>query len=115
MFDRVEAIEPYGPEDRRGPGLDDLAPSAQPYVVDVSIWPSEDWDEARDGPTLSLTVINLTGGQIVHQAIGTRRSVLRVSVNDEGLSNLLGYKRRRAGHARHRSPSLTQATGATST
>ena len=89
LFDRVEAIEPYGPEDRRGPGLDDLAPSAQPHTVDVSIWPSEDWDEAQRRSNVVITVINLTGGQIVHQAIGIRRSVLRVSVNDEGLSNLL--------------------------
>ena len=37
-----------------------------------------------------IDVVNLTQGSIVHQAIGTRRSVLRVSVNDEGLSNLLG-------------------------
>jgi len=89
LFDRVEAIEPYGPEDRRGPGLDDLDPSAQPYVVDVSIWPSEDWDEAQRRANVVIAVINLTGGRIVHQAIGTRRSVLRVSVSDEGLNNLL--------------------------
>jgi Subtilase family len=89
LFDRVEAIEPYNPEDRRGPGLDDLDPSVQPYVVDVSIWPSEDWDEAQRRSNVVIGVINLTGGVIVHQAIGTRRSVLRVSVNDEGLNNLL--------------------------
>jgi hypothetical protein len=90
LFDRVEAIEPYGPEDRRGPGLDDLDPSAQPHVVDVSIWPSETWNEAQRRSNVVIDVVNLTQGSIVHQAIGPRRSVLRVSVNDEGLGNLLG-------------------------
>jgi len=89
LFDRVEAIEPYGPVDRRGPGIDDLDPSAQPYVVDVSIWPSEDWDEAQRRSNVVIAVINLTGGRVIHQAIGTRRSVLRVSVSDQGLDNLL--------------------------
>lgn len=89
LFDRVEAIEPYGPEDRRGPGIGELDPSAQPHVVDVSIWPSEDWDEAQRRADVVLAVINLTGGQIIRQAIGTRRSVLRVSVTNEGLASLL--------------------------
>jgi len=90
LFDRVEAIESYGPDDRRGPGLDDLDPSHQPYVVDVSIWPSESWNEAQRRSNVVIDVVNLTQGSIVHQAIGPRRSVLRVSVNDEGLNNLLG-------------------------
>jgi hypothetical protein len=89
LFDRVEAIEPYGPEDRRGPGLDGLDSSAEPYVVDVSIWPSDDWEEAQRRSNVVTGVINLTGGSLVHQAIGPRRSVLRISVNADGLSNLL--------------------------
>lgn len=89
LFDRVEAIEPYGPEDRRGPGLDDLDVAAQWQVVDVSIWPSENWEEAQRRSNIVISVVNLTQGSIVHQAIGPRRSVLRVSVNNAGLNNLL--------------------------
>jgi hypothetical protein len=89
LFDRIEAIEPYGPDDRRGPGLADLGTSDQPFVVDVSIWPSEDWDEAQRRSNVVVGVINLTGGRIIYQAIGTRRNVVRVSVNHEGLNNLL--------------------------
>lgn len=89
LFDRIDAIEPYGPEDRHGPGLDDLDPSAQPCTVDVSIWPSEDWDEAERRADTVTNVVNLARGTIVHRAVGTRRSVLRVSVSAEGLNNLL--------------------------
>jgi hypothetical protein len=89
LFDRIEDIEPYGPEDRRGPGLEDLDPGAQPYVVDVSVWPSEDWQEAERRANVVIDVINMTQGRVVHQAVGPKRTVLRVSVDEEGLGNLL--------------------------
>src|SRR5262249_38770244 len=72
FFDRVDAIEPYGPDDRRGPGLDDLDPAFQPHVVDVSIWPSDTWDEAQRRANVVLDVANLNQGSIIHQSIGTR-------------------------------------------
>lgn len=46
IFGAIEAFEPYGPEDRRGPGLDQGAAIEGPTVVDVRIWPSAGWAEA---------------------------------------------------------------------
>lgn len=89
LFDRIEAIEEYGPEDRRGPGLTDLDATAQFHTVDVSMWPAEDWDEGQRRAHIVTGVVTGSGGTIIHNAVGTRRSVLRVSISAEGLNNLL--------------------------
>lgn len=89
LFDRIDAIGEYGPEDRRGPGLTDLDATAQFHTVDVSIWPAEDWDEAERRARIVTRVVADSGGTIIHNATGTRRSVLRASVGEEGLNNLL--------------------------
>lgn len=89
LFDRVEAIEPYGPDDRRGPGLGDLSPGADAHVVDVSIWPSDDWAEANRRAQIVRDVLEVAHGRIVHQSVGSRRTVLRVEVTQDALSQLL--------------------------
>ncbi|HEY1698807.1 MAG TPA: S8 family peptidase [Trebonia sp.] len=90
LFDRVDAIEPYGPDDRRGPGLGDLDPSDSQFTVDVSMWPADDWDEGQRRAGIVENVVSRAGGTVVQRdGVGVRRSVLRVSVNDEGLANLL--------------------------
>jgi hypothetical protein len=49
FFELVDALEPYGPDDRRGPHLTQpLGDDAESrLVVDVVIWPSSDNDAAR--------------------------------------------------------------------
>lgn len=90
LFDRVEGIEPYGPDDRRGQGLDDLDPTTGSYTVDVSMWPSEDWDEAQRRADIVIGIVARDNGTIVYRGgIGAQRSVLRVSVSPRGLDDLL--------------------------
>lgn len=48
FFNAIEHVEPYGPQDRRGPGIpEDLAEILEPTVVDVVAWPSATAAEAQ--------------------------------------------------------------------
>lgn len=89
LFDRIEAIEAYGPEDRRGPGLDALDRGAHDHIVDVSIWPSDTWAEAERRAGTVRDVLRIRRGRIIHESIGSRRTVLRVEVTQDGLNDLL--------------------------
>ncbi len=89
LFDRIDSIEPYGPEDRRGPGLDELDQSADSHVVDISVWPSNGWDEAQRRAGVVDDVVSFSQGTVIHRAVSIRRSVLRVAVSHDGLTNLL--------------------------
>jgi hypothetical protein len=89
LFDWVDAIEPYGPEDRRGPGLDGLSPGAERNVVDVSVWPSSSYDEAERRAEIVRRVVGSGHGQVLLAAVGVRRTVLRVAVSIPGLSDIL--------------------------
>jgi hypothetical protein len=89
LFDRVEAIEPYGPEDRSGPGLEDLDRGVPAHIVDVSIWPSDTWAEAERRAGIVRDVLGIRQGRIIHESVGTRRTVLRVEVTQDGLNDLL--------------------------
>ena len=89
LFDKIDAIEPYSPEDRTGPGLDEIEWIAERAVVDVSLWPADDYREAERRAGIVMGVLNLRNGEVLHRAIGTRRNVLRVSVTEEGLLDVL--------------------------
>lgn len=88
LLDIVNHIELYGPDDRRGPGLEnlDLAGSVQ---VDIKIWASNDGQQAQARANLVLQVVEAVNGQIVLQAISARRTVLRVTVPGAALPDLL--------------------------
>ena len=88
LFDRIDAIEPYGPDDRRGPGLNDLDRSST-VIVDVSIWPSSSWAEAQRRADIVAAVVESVSGELLYSAIGVQRSVLRVRVSELGLDSLL--------------------------
>lgn len=67
FFDNVVEIEPYGPEDPRGPGIPDQP--AEDLLVDVDLWSSPDGPEAQkrllvdemDDPTASRVLDRMKG------------------------------------------------------
>lgn len=95
FFDLINDIEPYGAEDRRGPGIDQLVPPGtrvQPgatYTVDVGIWPSGDYNEAARRFAVVETVVNQTGGEILLRSVSARRTYLRVATTLDGVNDLL--------------------------
>lgn len=88
LLDLVDEIEPYGPEDRRGPGLDLPVPTGY-FLVDVSIWASNGFPEAQRRAQIVERVISLSGGNIELRAVGARRNVIRASITAAGLDDLL--------------------------
>src|SRR5712691_2493669 len=47
LVDIIEDIEPYGPDDRAGFGLDEVPEEPGAELVDIRIWPSRDWRESE--------------------------------------------------------------------
>lgn len=90
VFDKIEGLEPYGPIDRRGVGLDELPSDASSFVVDVSVWPADDYAEARRRADVIEAVVALSGGELVHPSqVSSRVTVVRVRVTCTGLDDLL--------------------------
>lgn len=90
IFNKVDSLALYGPEDRRGVGLDDVATDGTTFVVDISVWPSEDYTEARRRADVIQSVVTRSGGSMVHAAqVSARVTVIRVSINAGGLEDLL--------------------------
>lgn len=88
LFGLIDAVEPYGPEDRRGPGLNDL-PATGPYVVDVAIWAAGDFNEAQARSEIVAAVVETAGGTVLLRDVRPRRPILRGSVDAAGLDDLL--------------------------
>lgn len=60
FFDLVDGLEPYGPDDRRGYGLEgNLTDLDFPLVVDVHLWPASTTRDARE----RLAAVRATVGQ----------------------------------------------------
>lgn len=89
LFNRLSAIEPYSPDDRRGPGIDEIDPNAPRVIVDVSIWASNDLPEAQRRAQTVVRVIGGHQGEVLHRDVRVRRTVLRVSLNPAGIDDLL--------------------------
>ncbi len=90
FFNLIDDIEPYGSEDRLGPGIDELLTG---YVgvqtVDVSIWPAGTLQEAQARVRTVEAVLARSEGQILLRSVTARRSYLRVALNSDGLRDLL--------------------------
>jgi hypothetical protein len=89
LFDRLAAIEPYGPEDRRGPGIDDIDMAQPRAIVDVTVWPSNDLPEAQRRAETVVRVIGVHQGEVLHRDVRVRRNVLRVALSPAGVDDLL--------------------------
>lgn len=90
FFDQIDDIEPYGPEDRTGPGIDGLTPnSTGMMIVDVIIWPSGARSEAVRRSTMVEEIVVQNSGQVLLRSVSARRTYLRVEVTGAGLSDLV--------------------------
>jgi hypothetical protein len=90
FFNQIDDIEPYGPEDRLGPGLSDLEwDSNGRAVVDVSVWPSGSHQEAQRRAEIVSSVVDGNGGEVLFTSVSARRTYYRVSIHEPGLTDLL--------------------------
>lgn len=90
FFNQIDDIEPYGPADRTGPGVDELTTRfTGTSVVDVAIWPSGAIAEAQRRADMVETIVTENNGQILLRSISSRRSYLRVQIPAAGLQDLL--------------------------
>lgn len=89
FFDSVNDIEPYGPEDRSGPGVDTLLAVTVTIVLDVGIWSAYDYAEASRRTHTVEAVLARSNGRVLLRSTTARRNYLRVEVTAEGLQDLL--------------------------
>lgn len=83
-----EAIEPYGPSDRRGPGLDQL-PDQEPFRVDIRIWASPGNDEAQRRSGIVENILQRGDAQVELRSPRPKRNLIRARVSAGLLENLL--------------------------
>lgn len=91
FFNLIDAFEPYGPEDRRGPGVpEDLEAHGEPLIVDVVAWPSADAAEAeRRLRNIRTVIVRFDGAELASDA-RPQFTVLRARLSPEGVDALLG-------------------------
>lgn len=90
FFGLIDGIEPYGPGDRKGPGLDALEDSfAGRQQLDIIVWPAGTLEEAQTRIQIIERVLARSDGQVLLRSVSARRSYLRVSSSAEGLLDLL--------------------------
>ena len=86
FFGLIKDIEPYGPEDRRGPGLEPDQTLTFPLLVDIHLWPASSGPEAAER-LASVRVL------LREQELAADEQpaflLVRASVDEETLSGLL--------------------------
>ncbi len=90
FFNQINDIEPYGADDRTGPGIEEFRSiSAGALVVDVLIWPSGSINEARRRAGNVEEIVRANDGRVLLRSVTSRRSYLRVEISSVGLEDLL--------------------------
>lgn len=88
FFNEFETIEPYGPEDRRGPGIPaDGFPDAR--TIDVELWPSPDQQEAEWRVAEVEQVLAQTEGTVLRTDKRPQLTVVRANVPPDALDALV--------------------------
>lgn len=87
LIDLVDDLEPYGPLDRRGPGLEQLP--SPPTRVDITLWPSGDFAEAERRAGVVDAVLSARGVVPERRLVGTRRTLIRAVLDPEALTDAL--------------------------
>lgn len=90
FFDLVEAIEPYGPDDRRGPGIPE-DPSTVPgkLLVDLTLWPSPVPEEATRRIEDVRRVAGAFGDEVVAFDPRPQSTVVRIRASPEAIQEVL--------------------------
>jgi hypothetical protein len=88
LYNNIDLIEAYGPDDRRGPGMDDLPDQGQ-IIVDVTLWPSETYSEATERADLLALVMQEIDGTELARSISARLSIVRCSLERSRVDALL--------------------------
>lgn len=89
LYNKIDAISLYGPEDRTGPGLPSQPEPGLVLLVDVTIWPSDTTDTAEARMTLLELTVHDLGGEMVARSVIPRFTIARCSVPSESLAALL--------------------------
>ncbi len=91
FFEHIVGILPYGPEDRRGPGVgqQELDKADGRLVVDAIVWPSSDFDEARRRIQEVREVIDFQNGEVLAEDDRPRYTIVRARVGADGIRDLL--------------------------
>jgi hypothetical protein len=87
LYNKIDDIEPYGPDDRRGPGLEDL-PEGD-VVLDVTLWPATDRPQAEERMRLLELVLQENDAQVLASRTSTRLSIVRCRLAPAGLAAVL--------------------------
>jgi hypothetical protein len=88
LYNKIDSIELYGPADRRGPGIDDL-PASGTVTIDITVWPSNDMDEALHRLALLELRVNELNGELVARSVIPRFSAGRVRIAVSAIPVLL--------------------------
>lgn len=90
LVDLIDDIEPYGAQDRMGPGLDPLPPlSCGTLLIDILLWASGDLREAQARAGRVEAVLINSASTVQLRSITARRSLLRARVTPQGLQDVL--------------------------
>lgn len=88
IFGRIERIEPYGPEDRRGPGVPEGGLD-EPTVLDVELWPSPDLSTAQERVASVRAALADEASSVQRLDERPRFTVVRARVSPADLPTLL--------------------------
>lgn len=86
FFALIKDIEPYGPDDRRGPGLEPDLVLTFPLLVDIHLWPASSGPEARERLASVREVVGEQERGVDEQP---EFLLMRASVEEESLNDLL--------------------------
>lgn len=89
MFGNIEALEPYGPDDRRGIGIPAVDEIEDGMTVDVQLWPSSGDDEASRRVDEVYAVIASGGGEVLDDDRRPQLTLVRARVTKSSLLALL--------------------------
>ena len=88
LYNKIDSIELYGVSDRTGPGIAEL-PSDGDALIDVTLWPSDDFEGAQERMTLLELAVQSLEGEIVARSVLPRFSVARCRVGVNNVDSLL--------------------------
>lgn len=88
LYNKIDSIELYGPADRTGPGIPDL-PTAGSVLIDVTIWPSNDFNEASHRLALLELRVNELLGEVTARSVIPRFTVARIRIDASAVAPLL--------------------------